>query len=78
MSGGYGGCHPWTDPLSCAITVTLVEQDSDRELLPADYVSAQEGSWRGSESQASFLLPLRSLPADVKAAHTVQGCWRTQ
>eukprot|EP00883_Tetradesmus_obliquus_P003864 jgi/Sobl393_1/14170/SZX60147.1 len=40
------------------------------ELLPANYVSAQEGSWRGSESWASFLLPLRPLPADVKL-HTL-------
>ncbi|WIA36138.1 hypothetical protein OEZ86_007485 [Tetradesmus obliquus] len=70
MSGGYGGCHPWTDPLSCVITVTLVEQDSDTKLLPADCVSAQEGFRRGSESRASFLLPLRPLPADVKL-HTL-------
>ncbi|WIA38953.1 hypothetical protein OEZ86_005105 [Tetradesmus obliquus] len=43
---------------------------ANRELLPGDYVSAQEGSWRGSESRASFLLPLRPLPADVKL-HTL-------
>ena len=40
------------------------------ELLPADCVSAQEGFRRGSESRASFLLPLRPLPADVKL-HTL-------
>ncbi|WIA17991.1 hypothetical protein OEZ85_009479 [Tetradesmus obliquus] len=44
--------------------------DSDTKLLPADCVSAQEGFRRGSESRASFLLPLRPLPADVKL-HTL-------
>ncbi|WIA38952.1 hypothetical protein OEZ86_005104 [Tetradesmus obliquus] len=43
---------------------------ANRELLPPAYVSAQEGSWRGSHSRVSFLLPLRPLPADVKL-HTL-------
>uniref|UniRef100_A0A383V6E2 Uncharacterized protein n=1 Tax=Tetradesmus obliquus TaxID=3088 RepID=A0A383V6E2_TETOB len=51
----------------CCRTAASACRDSDTELLPADYVSAQEGSWRGSESWASFLRP---LPADVKL-HTL-------
>jgi hypothetical protein len=36
------------------------------ELLSPDYISAKEGSWPGSDTQVSFLLPLRPLSADVK------------